>query len=65
MVSFMDTHLPLVLALSLTAPLLHAQRPASLNRPIRVVDSIPAPESVAIGPDGAWYVSSFGKFVRL
>ena len=36
--------------------------PESFVRPIRTVDSIPTPESVAIGPDGAWYVSSFGKF---
>src|SRR5918998_1545978 len=36
--------------------------PESFVRPIRTVDSIPAPESVAIGPDGAWYVSSFGTF---
>jgi hypothetical protein len=32
------------------------------SRPLRVIDSIPAPESVTIGPDRAWYVSSFGKF---
>jgi sugar lactone lactonase YvrE len=39
---------------------LPAQTP--LGKPLRIVDSIPAPESVAIGPDGAWYVSAFGKF---
>jgi sugar lactone lactonase YvrE len=27
-----------------------------------MIDSIPGPESVAVGPDGAWYVSAFGKF---
>ncbi|HEX2249128.1 MAG TPA: hypothetical protein VHH32_02195 [Gemmatimonadales bacterium] len=27
-----------------------------------MIQSIPGPESVAIGPDGAWYVSAFGKF---
>jgi sugar lactone lactonase YvrE len=42
--------------------LAQAPSPASFDRPIRTVDSIPAPESVAIGPDGAWYVSSFGSF---
>jgi hypothetical protein len=35
---------------------------AAFDRPFRIVDSIPAPESVAVGPDHAWYVSSFGKF---
>src|SRR3954454_1428552 len=50
-----------VVVLLLPAQLL-AQKPASLP-PIHVtIDSIPGPESVAIGPDGAWYVSSFGKF---
>jgi sugar lactone lactonase YvrE len=42
--------------------LAQAPSPDSFARPIRIVDSIPAPESVAIGPDGAWYVSSFGSF---
>jgi gluconolactonase len=42
--------------------LAQAPSPDSFARPIRIVDSIPAPESVAIGPDGAWYVSSFGRF---
>jgi sugar lactone lactonase YvrE len=43
---------------------LSAQDPSvtSFERPLRIIDSIPAPESVAIGPDGAWYVSAFGKF---
>ena len=41
---------------------LSAQAPAPLGKPLRIIDSIPGPESVAIGPDGAWYVSSFGKF---
>jgi sugar lactone lactonase YvrE len=41
----------------------HSQHPTgSFDRPLRVIDSIPGPESVAVGPDGAWYVSSFGKF---
>jgi gluconolactonase len=44
------------------APPLLAQQPRTLHQPLQVVDSIPAPESVAVGPDGAWYVSSFGKF---
>jgi sugar lactone lactonase YvrE len=41
-----------------------AQVPSSESfvRPIRTVESIPSPESVAIGPDWAWYVSSFGRF---
>jgi gluconolactonase len=42
---------------------LRAQNPSILfKHPDRVFDSIPAPESVAVGPDGAWYISSFGKF---
>ena len=53
----------LFLPICLAASALAAQTPAgAFARPERVVDSIPAPESVAIGPDGAWYVSSFGKF---
>jgi hypothetical protein len=50
--------------LGLYALALSAQQPSatSFERPLRIVDSIPAPESVAVGPDGAWYVSSFGKF---
>ena len=41
---------------------LWGQNPAALGKPGRTIDSIPGPESVAVGPDGAWYVSSFGKF---
>ena len=53
----------MLLAISAGALSLQAQgHPATLGRPTRVVESIPAPESVAIGPDGAWYVSSFGEF---
>src|SRR5687768_3385956 len=50
--------------LGLYALALSAQDPSvtSFERPLRIIDSIPAPESVAIGPDGAWYISSFGKF---
>jgi gluconolactonase len=45
-----------------SAATLHSQKPAaSFEHPFQVVESIPAPESVAVGPDGAWYVSSFGK----
>ena len=55
--------LPLaILALAAIATGVVAQTPASFRKPIRIFDSIPAPESVAIGADGAWYVSSFGKF---
>jgi gluconolactonase len=50
-------------ALGFAAARAPAQDPkAAFSRPLRIVDSIPAPESVAIGPDHAWYVSSFGKF---
>jgi gluconolactonase len=53
----------LSLALCLSGSVLGAQVPAgAFDRPASAVGSIPAPESVAIGPDGAWYVSSFGKF---
>lgn len=57
-------HLLIVLSgLSLLTLPLHAQHPPpGFDHPLRVIDSIPAPESVAVGPDGAWYVSSFGKF---
>jgi gluconolactonase len=41
---------------------LSGQEPASLGPPLRTIEGIPGPESVAVGPDGAWYVSSFGKF---
>src|SRR5215210_4110279 len=56
--------LPLVfLGLCVASRSLGAQAPeGAFERPVRVIGSIPAPESVAIGPDGAWYVSSFGKF---
>jgi gluconolactonase len=52
----------LVVVLCLIPARLWSQKPASLGQPLRVIDSIPGPESVAVGPDGAWYVSSFGKF---
>jgi gluconolactonase len=51
-----------LLAIGLIPAILQAQNPASLGKPVRIIDSIPAPESVAVGPDGAWYVSAFGKF---
>jgi gluconolactonase len=53
--------LTLVSVLSLVSAPLWSQQ-TSLGQPIRTIDSIPGPESVAVGPDGAWYVSSFGKF---
>jgi gluconolactonase len=54
--------LSLLLVLSLLPTQLLSQQPASLGQPVRVIDSIPGPESVAVGPDGHWYVSAFGKF---
>jgi sugar lactone lactonase YvrE len=51
---------PLLLLIQLPASV-SAQGPASFQRPFRTIDSIPSPESVAIGADGYWYVSSFGK----
>jgi sugar lactone lactonase YvrE len=51
-----------LLTLSLIPAQLWSQQPASLGQPVRVVDSIPGPESVAVGPDGHWYVSAFGEF---
>jgi len=51
-----------IVALGLLPAQLWAQQPAPLGKPLRTIDSIPGPESVAVGPDGAWYVSSFGKF---
>jgi sugar lactone lactonase YvrE len=51
----------LTLALIIPAGL-SSQQPGPLGAPVKVIDSIPGPESVAVGPDGAWYVSSFGKF---
>jgi len=53
--------LTVVVSLSLAPILLNAQTPpAAFAHPFRVIDSIPSPESVAVGPDGLWYVSSFG-----
>jgi sugar lactone lactonase YvrE len=56
--------LTLLAFVSVIPQLMLAQVPSpnSFARATRTVDSIPAPESVAIGPDGAWYVSSFGRF---
>jgi len=51
-----------LLAIGLIPAILQAQNPSSLAKPVRIIDSIPAPESVALGPDGVWYVSSFGRF---
>jgi gluconolactonase len=53
--------LALVSLLSLISAPVWSQQ-TSLGQPLRIIDSIPGPESVAVGPDGAWYVSSFGKF---
>jgi sugar lactone lactonase YvrE len=50
------------LSLALIPAGLSGQQPEPFGPPLRVIDSIPGPESVAVGPDGAWYVSSFGKF---
>jgi sugar lactone lactonase YvrE len=41
---------------------LRSQVLGPLGPPVRTIGDIPGPESVAIGPDGAWYVSAFGKF---
>lgn len=54
--------LSLLLVLALVPGRLWSQQAASLGKPVKVIDSIPGPESVAVGPDGAWYVSAFGKF---
>jgi gluconolactonase len=54
--------LPPFVLLTLVPAYLSAQAPAPLGKPLRTIEGIPGPESVAIGPDGAWYVSSFGKF---
>ncbi|MFL5471134.1 MAG: hypothetical protein ACJ8AM_02150, partial [Gemmatimonadales bacterium] len=51
-----------VVLLSLIPGQLWSQEPSHLGVPVRVIDSIPGPESVAVGPDGSWYVSAFGKF---
>jgi gluconolactonase len=53
---------PPFLLLTLVPAYLSAQGPGPWGKPLRVIDSIPGPESVAVGPDGAWYVSAFGKF---
>ena len=52
----------LAIVLTFIPSLLWSQEPASLGKPLRIIDSIPGPESVAVGADGAWYVSSFGMF---
>jgi gluconolactonase len=52
----------LFVGVSLLSSQLWSQEPAPLGKPLKVIDSIPGPESVAVGPDGAWYVSAFGKF---
>jgi sugar lactone lactonase YvrE len=54
--------LVLILGIGLIPATLCSQEPGSFQRAFRVIDSIPGPESVAVGPDGAWYVSAFGKF---
>lgn len=52
----------LVVSLCLVPGAVRAQTPhGAFAHPFRVIDSIPSPESVAVGPDGAWYVSSFGR----
>src|SRR5215211_2611440 len=47
--------LPSLLLLGLLPVQLWAQKPATLGKPLRVIDSIPGPESVAVGADGAVY----------
>jgi gluconolactonase len=54
--------LSFIIYLNLVPAWLWSQEPGSFQRPSRVIDSIPGPESIAVGPDGAWYVSAFGKF---
>lgn len=54
--------LPPFVLFTLVPAYLSAQAPAPWGKPLRTIEGIPGPESVAIGPDGAWYVSSFGKF---
>jgi sugar lactone lactonase YvrE len=54
--------LALLAAFSLLPGQLWSQQPESFSKPLRTIRSIPAPESVALGPDKAWYVTSFGKF---
>jgi sugar lactone lactonase YvrE len=53
--------LSLLIVLSLLPATAWGQGAASFQKPLRTIDSIPSPESVAIGPDGYWYVSSFGN----
>lgn len=53
---------PPVVLFILVPAYLSAQAPETWGKPLRTIDGIPGPESVALGPDGAWYVSSFGKF---
>lgn len=54
--------LSFIVLLGLVPAALSGQASPSFSKPLRTIDSIPAPESVAVGPDGAWYVSSFGRF---
>jgi gluconolactonase len=54
--------LSLIALLSILPASISGQEASSSGKPLRTIDSIPGPESVAIAPDGAWYVSSFGKF---
>jgi hypothetical protein len=46
----------LFIGVSLLSSQLWSQEPAPLGKPLKLIDSIPGPESVAVGPDGAWYV---------
>jgi gluconolactonase len=52
----------IILVFGLLPTQLWSQEPESLGKPVRVIGAIPGPESVAIGPDDAWYVSAFGEF---
>jgi gluconolactonase len=54
--------LPPFVLFTLIPAYLSAQAPTPWGKPLRTIEGIPGPESVAIGPDGAWYVSSFGTF---
>ncbi|HYF39103.1 MAG TPA: hypothetical protein VD930_05415 [Gemmatimonadales bacterium] len=54
--------LAFLLIAGLTPAPVWGQDSNSFSRPTRVIESIPGPESVAVGPDGAWYVSAFGEF---
>ena len=51
----------LLVLVALLPASLSAQKATPFGKPSRIIDSIPSPESVAIGPDGLWYVSSFGQ----